>query len=438
MAKLNSSTSSSKFIEYIDGFCGSGKTHLMLEKLAASKNKESTLYIVETIKLGDEILHQARLKGINVKFFNSKNCKGIRKSIQQFVSEMDRLNKHFLLIITRASFELIDNCFLVHNTLRYNLIKDEVFDVINPVSVYDSFDLQLLKSLLTVVRKLNDECILLGINPLKRHEADVLLKDRDSDSIVRNILLSCQAKDMIIVSEESWNNLADTLDIIIFKTPKKYLGWKSQIFLGANFTSSFLYIIWKDFFNVDFKQSKNISKLRFKEHKLKCDLNIYYVLENSFWAKSLANQIDNETKLIEKIINRIQIVVNVRLGQRKVLSVFNRGNEKLCPLNWEIAPVKSQGLNCYQDYDTFVSTVSLNYQPDVIKLLIKIGLTLDIISEAMVKETLYQGMMRIKIRDPENTLPIHVFVMVKDHATFLQKLFKHSKILKLDAIKMIQ
>lgn len=427
--------SKSNTIEYLDGLCGSGKTHVMLEQIAKNKDKQSTIYIIETIALGEEIAHSAKKLGINVKFFHSNNSKGIRKDIGNFVYNMKNLKKHFLLLITRASFERIDNCFLVNNTASYHLVKDEVFDVINTYTISDIHEQELLNYYLTIKETTKSNLVTLKIGVFNFREIETIINDKELTSNFQEILKACYKGDVVFVSREQWASIkqgdCEGLSIMSFTNPKKYLGWKSQTFLGANFTSSFLYKIWTRFFNIDFKPCKLKKSLRFQEHKLDCDIKIHYLLDDSLWTKKLANNSQDDAIFIESVVKYIKAFIDINLPESKVLSVFNRAHNHLKPINWNQAPVKSQGLNCYQDNDIFVSTVALNYAPNFIKMLLKLDISSNDITEAMVKETLYQGLMRIKLRNPVNTSSITIFVMIEEFAIFLKTLFKNATISKL-------
>ena len=435
---------------YVDGLCGSGKTHAAI-KAIHSNPFQKTILAVPTKNLADQCHRDFASAGIT-KFKNitTDTLPSHRSVAGAILQQTKQYNKEEggSIITTHAAMS-----FLPRNAMggrdEWNLINDEIpqIDFFYEPCIPNNFNK--ITDLIELGDKFIDD-----IWTVKLKDKEVASQwlsgcHDDMDQIIQPIINGMVNEDMMLVRASSWNKVVSGLkspDVVVGKrktggnkvffmrlvTPASYSGFKSTTFMGANFTMSLFYDIWSRIMDVEFNAHPQITKnLRYADHSSVAKrLKITYLQENNY-SKCQANTSRDGRKLADTYARKAHEV----MGSDDALCVLNKDDASFKPAKWtQISPM-SHGLNEYQDYTNIYFGAALNRPPQHIKMLMDIGVSQEIIYRSSAIESAYQTLMRTALRNPDSAEIVQCVVVDKATAEAIAMLFPGCLIGPVDGIQ---
>ncbi len=187
-------------------------------------------------------------------------------------------------------------------------------------------------------------------------------------------------------------------------------GFGSATIMGACFKQSVLYQLWSAA-GVQFRPHKPITKgLRYTQHSNGHLLTILYATEEG-WSKNFRDKLiaDNDQMTVQdRVVHRVaETFADVEfawMGNKDVSDdIFDGRGQRL--------PNSPFGLNCYQHLHHAVVLSALNPPPAHFAFLDSLGFDSREVKRAGYWQAVYQAVMRISPRNPDDANPKTVIVM---------------------------
>ena len=431
-------------IKTVSAACGSGKSYALRQQIKKDQQKCNHLVVLPSLVLVEQFCADLINDGVTgVKKITSETNRGkVKSAIRDYLSKC--LDAGHVLVITVQAF---DDLLYFKRRDNWKTFIDELPQVDSFFSVDISKNKQFITDFIELGQKVNSEIAFVRIkadalNTLKR-------VTKSTDDGYKSFLpfyraLLSENRDVYVDIGE-WNTAlkktkADSksgaLTFLAMFNPKQF---KNTTILAANIEQSLLYKWFSRFHQVKFEEDKRISdSLRFIEHDEKTGkrVELYYFLDDRKYSKYR-----RDTKLEgEKNVGTImdELAVNF-IGDSEFLYVTNNdyddkflaGNKYSTKL-----PVKSHGLNMYQNHTAIYFNVALNHSPQHSKLLENLGITNDDIRIANTYDNIYQCLMRTSLRDNKKDSNVRVIVPDKYTAFHLSELLGGSSVKKIDGLNL--
>jgi len=210
--------------------------------------------------------------------------------------------------------------------------------------------------------------------------------------------------------------------------PKYFADFKSLTIMGAMFTRSVLYMLWKN--EVNFIPHHHItSALTDNQHTNGHLLTIKYLSEAN-WSKTLRDkEVSGKT-----VLSMVKTVINREMGLNRYIYATNNDDVRGLTYGERLTNV-SHGINTYQGWDRAVFMSALNSSNSAFSFMDTQGVSSSELTEAQFFQTLYQFVMRISLRDASSTTAKEVIVIDRRSADYLQSHFPGSKVEFVDGVK---
>jgi hypothetical protein len=418
---------------YIDGLCGSGKTHAISSYIDKNKSRSKNIICVPTsVLVGEYAKTLPYAKPIDNQLLSGFNT--VQQMLLHNISAINKIG-YGTIITTQASFN--NNAFF-EDKKSWNLIIDEIpaIDAYSELSLpyhhsifSDYIDVDTTNALYSDLYPLS--LSKKGINVLNQSHDDV-------NGVFKKLMSQIQDGKMVYTYKSSYHkvlsNIVDNdesdgtasqfnkLHFLSLTTPKQYDGFNRTIIAGAHFTQSMLYGYFTTKHNVNFEVFEPIQKhLRYQQHTNKT-INIMYQQTHNASKRSrdyVTSSGITSGEYMEADINKYMS------DKGDFLFVVNNDYVSKTKINGKQIPVISHGINSYSSYTNIAFTASLNRKPIHTKMLID-ATQLDntYINRASCHEISYQCVMRTALRDPSNSTPINIIVTDKENAENLARCFE--------------
>jgi len=201
----------------------------------------------------------------------------------------------------------------------------------------------------------------------------------------------------------------DELEVFSILMPSVVAGFQQVYVAAAYFEHSLQYQLWSRM-GVQFVEDEGFTKrLRYTIHPNSHLLDIYYCSEAP-WSKRRQEDVTNGVKNVERMAAAARELLRgqpyVWLANARLPDDIMRepSEDMLHEANAipQRLPNKPHGRNDYTHYNAFVSLGSYNPWPSVWRFLVAQGLTPEDIRRALTWSIVYQSLMRISLRDPDN------------------------------------
>ena len=198
-------------------------------------------------------------------------------------------------------------------------------------------------------------------------------------------------------------------------------GFASATILGACFKQSVLYQLWSAA-GVQFRPHKAITKgLRYTKHSNGHLLTILFATEEG-WSKNFRDKplpdgaMTVQDRVVQRVAETFADVEFVWMGNKDVPDdTFNGRGQRL--------PNSPFGLNSYQHLHHAVILSALNPPPAHFCFLDALGFDPGEVKRAGYWQAVYQAVMRISLRNPDDINPKTVIVMDRATAEWLASMF---------------
>ncbi|MGI4795678.1 MAG: DEAD/DEAH box helicase family protein [Janthinobacterium lividum] len=210
--------------------------------------------------------------------------------------------------------------------------------------------------------------------------------------------------------------------------PTVFAGWKSVTVMGAGFKDSLLYRLWL-MEGVEFRPHKPITRdLRTTAHTNGHFCTIHYAIEND-WSKRLRDQQLDADGVLATTLELIRHAAGAVFGQKPFAVLQNKdvAADFFVP-DGVVLPNSPHGINCYQHLHNVLIVAALNPQPVFFAWMQSLGLDAEEIRTAGYRQSVYQAVMRISLRNPDDMTPKHVVVPDKATAEWLAGLLPGAQV----------
>lgn len=441
--KSFSKTSKLKILT-VNAPCGSGKTHAILRIIIDNIQHSKYILAVPTINLAEEIYDQLSAQKVSpvTLVTSSTHPYEVISGITEAVKEINQLGNGLLIITQAAALEFPD--FLLKRLREWNLVFDEVPIVLDTFEITLPYNHSLLSNLITPsISGLGSKSNLSKFKVKNPNQVKKFLQqDRDdaNELIKKPVRYIYEGRHDVFASSAAWDkmtsnkidpdpaimkygNSGNKIQFAFILKPFFLENFKTVTIAGAalNEATTLVYV-WNKFYGVQFQTHKRITaQLRHVEHTNGSQLEIVYGQEKAF-SKSQAEKIDPETGLsgLEHHINLAQSVMN---NQQDILALVNKSSLTRCPRKWKMLSGRPHGSNKYADITQFVFIAAYRFNPQLNFLFISLGIPQQVLDKQMTVDQVYQALMRLGIRNPENPNHFKVYVPSKNIAEELASNF---------------
>ena len=429
-------------IHYVDGLCGSGKTHSLSRYISQQWDHGSKYMIITpSKKLADQIYKQLNEGYVieNISLIHSDNSSNVVTDIMNTIKTINLMGKG-IIICTQQVFPRIPH---FEHKGSWTLIVDEIpniDDYYSPslpynydlVTKYLEIDEEITPTLYRLKLKANESDLdpdAQNVIPFKGKETaqasarSFVNRSADSiDVIIKPILQHMLQHHACFTHKEHWDkivinqqvtsdksvdmthgNASNKLYFLTLLQPEVYLGFDKVIMMGANFEQSLLFKYWHDYKHVEFEVCNPIkNQLRYDCYQNGYRLTITYFQEEN-WSKYSGH------KLIEGVTREAYFARRVQEEMQGLSYVYMSNKDSVVDfLTGTQIPVISHGINDYMDIDHIYFAPALNRQPMHSAMLNALGIDSIYITRASAHEIAHQGIMRTSMRDPDATRPLMV------------------------------
>ena len=418
-------------IDILDALCGAGKTY-RLARYAHEKAQcgARVLFVQPSKRLIEDTIRKelSQLSPVPHRAIHGDTDPfHVRGAI---IEAMSRARDGEILFVTHSAFL---NLGYVPRHNEWTVIIDEV----PAVDIFRAYNLPETHSLITsTLEALESDaryCVLRPAYPQgesywRKIECNV---NRDEVwALFQDLAHRLMSPDWTVYAlDYQLNNLRtghqDARQIITYSLlkPSVLEGFKRVVIAGACVGESILYRLWSAE-GVEF--NKLDLSLRYTRHENGELITIYYGVEGS-WSKHLR---DREI-VGERVLNHLVEASMEVVGDQPFVFMANRDEADPFAGLGERLPNTPHGLNTFQDRHAVVILSALNVPPPHFAFLASKGVAPEEVKDAGMRQTTYQAVNRISIRDPSNRSPKTVVVPDAGTADWLSQLFPGSRVQRL-------
>ena len=431
MRKLNNKKQT---IYYVDGLCGSGKTHGLGHFIQQSRLHQKFLITAPSKVLIDQILTQLTDLGIAncYKHYSTEDrSSNVPHQIMQSIQHINTLGQG-VIICTQQVFPHID---FIENQSEWVLIVDEIpkVDIFqDPALPYNHSLLSqyvLIKEdvgIETYEVEFNDGTYRMGseqdaINDVIKPVVDALMSEHyrcytDRANWERLVTRNQVSEDS--VNDVGYGNELNKLYFLSLLQPSIFEGFAQVIMMGANFEASMLFKYWTEYCDVVFIPHQVISQqLRYSQYSQGHRLTIQYLDEDN-WSKHSASKVVNGKSKLD----HFAALVAAEMADKPFIYMTNNNDATEFAKGIK-APVIAHGLNQYSHINSIYFSPALNNKPKHSKMLMDLGFDADFIKRAMSYEIAHQAIMRTSLRNPDSDAAVVAIVVDKGTAHSIAGLF---------------
>ncbi len=429
-------------IFYVDGPCGSGKSHQLINYTKQTIIDQKSIIATPTILLANQ--YQDNFTGTKqVSVIHSDNSENVKKTLINKVHEVNRMTHGHCIVMTQNSWNNFPTS-VIANPQDWEITLDEVPNVHKFYGLCLPHNYKMFTNMVDLGQQyLNTNVYKLQIKDLQLATVFAKRVHDDVDAVVKPIIIDLLNGYDVFVDSVSWNQVfveniiesdenyhalgaqhdKNKVFFLSVLKPDELLNFKQARIMGANFANSSLNHLWSLIYGIDFVKDKLLTaKLRNDTHT-NGDRLVIKVLQEKKWSKKQAEKIDaSGRKVIDTYIDQADDFFKTN-NVNDVLGVFNVCNEKKCPQNWKILPVVSHGMNSYQKYNGIFISPAINLEPQHYKMLNEMGINPSIIDAGLSHENTYQNLLRTCIRDPNSNEKVYVVVPDLATSNFIANLF---------------
>jgi len=449
---MNRTIYNNLIIKIVSAVCSSGKTFALNSYTKDNQNQSNHLYVFPSIDLVNQVEQDLKKMGINSvkKITSHTNERKVKSSIVKYFKNCRSEGE--ILLITWSAY---DDLPYFENKSNWNIFIDEIPQVDQFFTIDITQNKNLITDFIELDEDINSDISSIRIKNGCRSKLEKASVSSDSgynlfQSLYRSILSPNRE---VFVNKKRWLDVVKSkkegeIYFISMLTPEQF---RNVTLMGANIESSLLYLWFNKFYGIHFKDHKKIiSKLRFTEHSAEIGdrVTINYFLDDDYSKYFRNKKPEYENLEKDNIYNNGQLMDRLAIEHykgKKMLYVHNNDWDKsslknISDVNAKNISVRSHGLNAYQDETNIYFNLATNLSPPHEKLLGQLGISektddgYDQLKVAITYETIYQGVMRINLRDPLSNKKVDVLVPDKKTAEYLAKLLGGGSIQRIGGI----
>lgn len=399
-------------IKYVSGPAGSGKTHKMIQMLPkAIKGGQRFVIALPEKQNAVEVAERIRSSNPYVRYsvINRDTVPQGEPVISAYLRELDRDDLD-VIIITHSTMFAAN--FMSPGRRRWDIIVDEVFDVDDMIQINLSETGEHWLHMFEAEDDIfTDSFVRLNVKREYRKYVSDLARNKNGDTLIESInsflKAACDPHRILWVRRTQWlrarNRTGGLLHIHTVLEPGFLDGYKSVTVMGANFSSSLLYLIWRKL-GITFRRHGSIvvedAPIRLGKNQ---EVKVEYLSEQK-WSRNLLNRIGGLRRLSEAFEGHLDDSEPYLLALNKHMDFadWSHGGTVVSP--------KCRGYNEYREYTKAVYLASLNDRsPHFGFLSLMFGITPEQLTNAKFHEAIYQTLMRTKLRTGEFT-KVHFIV----------------------------
>lgn len=416
-------------INYISALCGAGKTYTLCQNIRDNNRNKRTIIAVPSIDLANQYKDTLKELFINEDYryhIITSDTSTINGPISSSYEHIKHMGLGDVLVITHACFDGIN--IMPIKKGNFDLYIDEIIPVYNEVNINISDNYKMITDYITHQSNQIDNTYILTPVDNCSDKLKSYIQNKNADEI--NALLTnltniiCDDKITTYVDSNEYDKLIkgeynNSIAFIGIREPSYFEGWNSTTVMSANFESSEMYKSWSNHVNfIDVTPSQ----INTPYHMNGRGIEITYFSEGNI-SKS---NIDKNNIVIQNFLNVIGS------SNDKYLAVFNKDNNFNLNTNIHTISVINHGMNSYQDYTHMLFLAAFNPAPMVSNLYATLGIDIDTLREARIKQYAYQFFLRGSKRDKTNQGNAYWYVSDKPTADYISALFPNSLVKKTD------
>lgn len=419
-----------KNIKTVSAICGAGKSYALCNYINAQEDKNNHLIVLPSLVL----INQVNTDLIKSDFgivdkITSKTAKDTVKSdINKFFNSC--LDSGHALTI---SWQGYDDLPYFQNKSNWEVYIDELPQVDKIHTVDISKNPQLLTDFIELKHNINSDIASVSIKEGCTHKLQQAHDSTDDGykefKPLYRALLSVNRDVFVLIDD--WNIVINRyktehktgeLTFLAMLNPKQF---RDATLLAANIEQSLLYRWFSGFHQVNFTPHELLTrKLRYTHHNQDTGnrTEIYYCLDDRKYSKYCRDMVMDNGLTIGQELDDIAIkffddedflYVTNNDYTPSIIDSSNRAHK---------LPVKSHGLNAYQDFNAIYFNLAVNLTPKHLALFKALGITDDEIRIANTYETIYQCIMRTSLRNPDSNSVVRIIVPDESTALYLSDL----------------
>ncbi len=440
-------------IDFVNAPGGAGKTYGATDDMKARVVRGEKIILVQLLnrlicetvettftRLGidpshvTEISERTRLNG------------GITKAVIDHINNAVE-GRGEILVITHAAFVRLAETYASFRD-GWTVIIDEALDVQEAFSFKLPDTHAFVTEHLEITRSTDPSYWAIG-KKIGSRKLDDIARNRGGDEVYERmqpfasavvskhrIVYVQAARYNALITKADVHGVPRRLDAFSVLNPSVLKGWRQVIVIAANFTDTLMYLLWSRMFakHVVFRDITSTFSLRYTEHGNGHLLDIDFAYDGR-WSKTFANKEIAGDAAGRTHRDAFVDAVHERVGDQPIAVLANNGHvgvEK-CFVGGVRLPPFAHGLNTFQHLDAAVLLLAANPKPDLIAFLKHIAdLSDDEVFTAFHQQVIYQGALRISLRDPDSMTRKTLYVPDRSTAEYLHILFPGSRLHRLE------
>jgi Type III restriction enzyme, res subunit len=421
--------------KYIDSICGGGKTNAAIDHMIAGVRRGKKFVLLQPrIQLIEQTAANFAKKGYSghLEVIHGKNgSEPVTKRIHAFLDSSDASG---VLITTIQAWEGIER----RKMGDWHLIVDECPTIFTVTKVQSR---RLKDELLQHLEFHEDADGYTRVRIKEGHKQKLKLLEveaRNEDSLkpLAKTVMSLNRHNKTWVKTDFYTKFiedyAKSLTFYHVMSPSIFDGFKSVVIMGANFTHSEVYLMWRHL-GIHFKRINGLAGKEFPSSHPKQvgeKLDIYYLSED--WSK---HQKNNHTSIYGTEYRR---AVTEIFGGERFIHTYNEGDnphllESISGGKY-VSP-KAHGNNEFREYNNAAIFGHFNLSNDQVSFLInKFKLSAKIVWDMRNIDIYYQFICRISLREMPSAgsevADMKIILMDKDMAYLIQSKVEGSRVHK--------
>jgi hypothetical protein len=427
-------------INYINGFCGSGKTFAIARFAKQQVERGNKVLLVQPTKnlIDETITTTFAACGIDRSDYRTISSATHSRATTAIREHLDNpADGGEILVVTHSGFF----------GLSYFPNKDKWIVIIDEIPTVDiSYTLNIpdTHNLLTAHIEVVDSGHILYHRIAQKAGSQGLsefAKNSNGDDVIKTFApfakhVTSASWEMYVLAD-NYKRLINRVDdasarqLVAFGIlkPEALSGFRQVYMAAACFTESLLYLLWSNWEAADiavvFVDKTSSFSLRYESHVNGDLVDIYYAIDGR-WSKTVQDEI---TPSGLTMMEAVTAKATALIGSSRS-AYFANANIVDTPFeNGVRLPNISHGLNIYQGIDHAVAVSALNPSPAHFAFLKRFAdIDGDAVQTAMTRQAIYQAICRTSIRDVNNRNRKIWIVPDSRTAAWLQDLFPGSSI----------
>lgn len=427
-------------VYFVDALAGTGKTTSAIEYAIEHAQNGAKIVIVQPSKAlinqtYDNIV--AKNPGVLVNRFHGESVQySVKNHVMEYLNDTCQGTGEIMLITHQAFLSLK----YWHNPDLWDVIIDEIPAIYTEWSRRLDINFGTLTDHINVGEIIGDKYAKITVKNgseavIQRmaecqygDEQDRLFQDvaaRLNNQSMWETVVFLESLQKIMAGESRGDYTLQTYSLL---QPEYFDGFRSFTVMGAMFTKSVMYLIWKN--KVEFVEHSEIaSKLAAYTHKNGALLTIKYLYERN-WSKAFREQIVDG----KSILNHVKEIVLTLVGQKDFIYATNNDDRTGLKKGERLSNV-SHGINHYRHINQAVFLSALNSNCPTFSFMQANNITSAELTEAQFFQTMYQFVMRCSLRDAEDKSLKTIVVMDKRSADFLASYFPGCTVESVEGMK---